>query len=344
MRFNRRRFQQVGVGRAQFPRLSRHALLEGDHPGVVLGPPAHLGDVEAGPGVVVVDLDFMHAFDDFFQRFGVDRVGVQGESVEAGLDPGHPVQLFEELRRRHPPRAVGGRLPEEAGEDHLGARVGAFDRLAGDRQQPRVALRRDRVGEVEEVGLVPDLPGPDRDRQRDRRFVVDPFGRVLVPEFAAGAVALDRGLQEGDPGGALAGAVDRQRRRLRRQPARGAVDEGQDLEAGPARDFDVGVEAAPVIAAFGGWLNHRPGDRDPHRFDPAGLHVAQVAGRGQPLRDDAEEAARGGPEGRAPGPGRGHGHERRHTGKQDGDCQSGSHSAGARRPRWARRTSEECTL
>ena len=60
---------QEGVGLAQFASLALDALLEGDHVGVVLGAPAHLGQIEAGAAVVVLDDYFAHFFDKFFEVF-----------------------------------------------------------------------------------------------------------------------------------------------------------------------------------------------------------------------------------------------------------------------------------
>ncbi len=242
---------------------------------------------------MVFDRYFVQFFDQFFQRFGVERVGVQGDAVELRLLPRDRVDVGEEFGCRHPPRALRGRRPEEAAEDDLGAGVDPFDHRRGDVQQARVALRRGRIGEVEEVGLVPDLPGADRQRLADRFLVLDGAGRVLGPEFTAGPVAFDRGFDEQGPGLALLGVVDRQRRPLAGDPVRGVDQEGQHLQPVTGGDQHRFVDPGPVVAAPLGGLHRRPGDRPAHRFDPPRGHVFGVLFGQRRLRPDPEEALRG---------------------------------------------------
>ena len=65
----------------------------------------------AGP-IVVFERHRVEFLDEFFEGFGVDGVGVEGDPVEAALDPRHPVQRGEEVGGVHPPAAARRRLPK----------------------------------------------------------------------------------------------------------------------------------------------------------------------------------------------------------------------------------------
>ena len=140
---------------------------------------------------------------------------------------------------------------------------------------------------------------------------------MLVPEFAPGPVAFDRCVDEGEPSLARAAAVDRQRRRLPGDPARRAVEEGQELQALARGHRDRRVDAAPVIAALGRGLHDRPVDRPAHGADATGLHVGGVlVGQGRLRRDPEKGAGQ-----RLRGGGRQQGGDKRQQG-DDGLCGS----------------------
>ena len=182
----------------------------------------------------------------------------------------------------------------------------------GQLQQLRVADRGDREGEVEEVGLVPDLPCADRKRARNRRLVLDDAGRALGPEGAARPVALDRRAHEVEPGAACP-AGDRQRRRLSRQPARRAVEEGENLKPAARRHGHGLIDPAPLVAAVARRLHSVPRHRQPHTADPPGAHVLDVSIAQRRLRRDAEETPR-----QRLGAGR---HDRQQGDERQRDCQ-----------------------
>ena len=108
---------------------------------------------------------------------GIDEVGrgplrVQGPQVGGQRDPG---------------RQVG--LREEAAQHDLGVGVRAPDPLRRRGEQaPVLGCGRIRQPEGRVVGLVPDLPGADRQLGQVQ---------ILGPEPAALPVALDRRFQEG---------------------------------------------------------------------------------------------------------------------------------------------------
>ena len=162
--------------------------------------------------------------------------------------PGHPVEAFEEDVGVHAEAAALVGFAEQPGEDHLGARVGRLDRPVADLQQAGVAGRRDREGEVEEVGLVPDLPGVDRLPAVEPDAVLgEHAGAVFAPEVAARAVAFDHPADEAHPAAPHAAVVDRQPRALAPGPARHSGEErqhGQALVDGGG-DFAVGARPVP---------------------------------------------------------------------------------------------------
>ena len=231
---------------------------------------------------------------------------MQGDAVELVLDPGRAlVQLLEEVggeegaaRLRF--RTGLFRICEEAAEDQLGAGVDRVDRRRGELDQLAVVGGARPGDEVLEVLLVPDLPGPHRAR-RDRR--------VVGPEAAAGAVAGDRLLDEGAPGGLLRRGLDGQRFRrrgavpgidqfLRDDPGRGAVEEGEDGDPGGGGLADHGVGRGEVERGAFGRLHRAPGDRHPDAADAAALQALELFDVQRPLRNGAPEVRRNGQRGR----------------------------------------------
>ena len=61
---------------------------------------------------MVFDHHVVQFFDQFFEIFDVDRVGVQGHPVEVALDPRHAVEGGEELRGVHPALALLSGAPK----------------------------------------------------------------------------------------------------------------------------------------------------------------------------------------------------------------------------------------
>ena len=121
---------QIAIGIAQLSNLPRDPLLERDLVEVVLGAPAHLSDVELCARVVVLEDHPSHLFGHFRQRFGVDRIGMQRDGVEVGLDPTDAVEAIQEFGGRRAFLAALGRFAEEPGQDCFRRGVGAADRAA----------------------------------------------------------------------------------------------------------------------------------------------------------------------------------------------------------------------
>jgi len=227
------------------------------------------------------------ALDREAQLADVGSVGVQRNRVEVRLHPARAVEPVEEVdgvhRRRRPLLRVG----EETAEDDLRARVGAADRRPRHRQQAGVAAGRDRPREVEEVLLVPDLPGADR-HLRQRVVAAAP---VLCPELAPAAIPFDRRADERRPGPALETAVDRHPPRASGGPAGRVREDREDLDPVFGRRGDGRIEAAPDVVAARGSLRPSPRERQPQRFHAPCPHPRQVLAVDPGLRDDPEEAA-----------------------------------------------------
>ena len=156
------------------------------------GPPGELGEPRGGRPVTVVGHRRAELLGRPAEPSHVARIGMQGGGVEVVLCPGYPIEVVEEVPSRDVP--VGG----HSCEHDLGLRGPAFDRVVGDLKQPRVLLDR-LVGRCPrreiflQIGLVPDLPGLDR--QRDR-VVSEPLAVAVGPVAAAGPVARHRRPEE----------------------------------------------------------------------------------------------------------------------------------------------------
>ncbi len=172
--------------------------------------------------------------------------------------------------------------------------VGAFQRRVGQLHQAAVFGRVGLGDEVLEVLLVPDLPGADR-ALRDQR--------VLGPEAAVGSVSRHRSLEEARPGagggaggrqviGRFDGVVGARNPDRGHRPGRGAVEEGQYLDAGIRRLGDDPVDAGPVEAAAPRRLHRAPVDRDAGAVDAAALQALELFLAGRRLRDHAPEGRR----------------------------------------------------
>ena len=212
-------------------------------------PPADLCDPKRRLPVVVLSHHPAELLERVLDLVDLGGVRVQGRGVEAALHVPDVVEAVEEVP------GLRIRVGEHAAEHDPGIRIPALDRDFGDPQQLGVlACRWVRRKELLQVGLVPDLPGMDRQRRGVRSELL---AVAVRPVAAARSVTRHGRLEEGLPCPSVGGAPERGSGWGAGHPARAPPQERHGPDSIPGKAADQPVAHAPGDGSPAR-LKHRP--------------------------------------------------------------------------------------